>query len=55
VAAKITSHRADLRERLVHFLNPDQLTKWNAEVAKAKEFLGKNWQPSDVLPDRFVG
>ena len=36
----VGSHRADLREALERFLTPEQLTKWDAEVAKAKEFLG---------------
>jgi hypothetical protein len=29
-----------MREQVVKFLTPEQLTKWDAEVAKAKEFLG---------------
>ena len=29
------------RQRVVNFLNPDQLKTWDAEVAKAKEFLGQ--------------
>jgi periplasmic protein CpxP/Spy len=35
--------RADieLRQRVEAFLSADQLTKWDAEVAKAKEFLGQ--------------
>lgn len=41
VPKKITAHREGLRERVVNFLNPEQLNKWNAEVAKAKEFLGQ--------------
>ena len=36
----LRSHRAELREGLERFLNPEQLKKWDAEVAKAKEFLG---------------
>jgi periplasmic protein CpxP/Spy len=40
VIAKIKGARAPLRERVVAFLTPDQLTKWDAEVAKAKAFLG---------------
>jgi hypothetical protein len=28
------------RERLVNFLTPEQLTKWDKEVAKAKGILG---------------
>jgi hypothetical protein len=37
---QVAANRSALRERLVNFLNPEQLTKWDAEVAKAKEFLG---------------
>lgn len=38
---KIADNRAAIRERMVNFLSPEQLTKWDAEVAKAKEFLGQ--------------
>jgi protein CpxP len=41
IIAKVKEHRAEIRQRVVHFLTPDQLTKWDAEVAKAKEFLGQ--------------
>jgi len=40
VLKQIGANRTALRERLVNFLSPEQLTKWDAEVAKAKEFLG---------------
>lgn len=40
VMAKVKEARAPLRERLVAFLTPEQLTQWDAEVAKAKSFLG---------------
>src|SRR5881227_1295527 len=36
----IGSRRTELREALERFLNPEQLKKWDAEMAKAKEFLG---------------
>ena len=36
----LKSRRTELREGLERFLTPEQLTKWDAEVAKAKEFLG---------------
>jgi|SRR6516164_3508408 protein CpxP len=36
----VAANRSALRQRLVNFLSPEQLTKWDAEVAKAKEFLG---------------
>jgi periplasmic protein CpxP/Spy len=38
---KVADNRAAIRQRLVNFLTPEQLTKWDAEVAKAKEFLGQ--------------
>ena len=37
---KITSMRSSLRSEVVKFLTSQQLEKWDAEVAKAKEFLG---------------
>jgi periplasmic protein CpxP/Spy len=40
VIAKLKEVRAPLRERVVAFLTAEQLTKWDAEVAKAKAFLG---------------
>ena len=36
---KIAEHRSAIRERLERFLTPEQLTKWDSEVAKAKDFL----------------
>ncbi len=38
---KVADNRASIRQRLVNFLTPEQLTKWDAEAAKAKEFLGQ--------------
>ena len=40
VMAKLKAAREPLRQRLSNFLTPDQLSKWDAEVAKAKSFLG---------------
>ena len=37
----LRSQRTELRAGLERFLNPEQLKKWDAEVAKAKEFLGQ--------------
>ena len=37
---KVNDNRANLRQRLENFLTPEQLTKWDAEIAKAKEFVG---------------
>jgi predicted HTH transcriptional regulator len=41
IVAKVKEHRDEIRQRVTNFLSPDQLTKWDAEVAKAKEFLGQ--------------
>jgi periplasmic protein CpxP/Spy len=38
---RMASIRSTGREQLVKFLTPEQLTKWDAEVAKAKEFFGQ--------------
>jgi len=40
IIAKVKEHRDQIRQRVVNFLSPDQLTKWDAEMKKAKEFLG---------------
>lgn len=38
---KIGENRTALRQRLTNFLTPEQLSKWDAEVSKAREFLGQ--------------
>jgi len=38
---RVADNRASIRQRVVNFLTPEQLTKWDTEVAKAKEFLGQ--------------
>jgi len=38
---KVADSRESIRQRVVQFLTPDQLYKWDAEVAKAKDFLGQ--------------
>ena len=38
---KVAENRTAIRQRLVNFLTPDQLNKWDAEISKAKEFLGQ--------------
>ena len=43
---KVADNRSSIRERLVKFLTPEQLTKWDTEVAKAKEFLGQRMAAS---------
>ena len=40
IIAKVMANRTEIRQRVVKFLTPEQLTKWDTEVAKAKEFLG---------------
>ena len=41
VISKVVAHRDAIRERVVSFLSPEQLEKWDAEKAKAKDFLGQ--------------
>jgi periplasmic protein CpxP/Spy len=41
IMAKVKEHRGEIHERVAKFLNPEQLGKWDTEVAKAKEFLGQ--------------
>jgi predicted HTH transcriptional regulator len=41
IVAKVKDNREQIRQRIANFLSPDQLNKWNAEMAKAKEFLGQ--------------
>jgi len=41
IIAKVRANRDEIRQRVVSFLSPDQLSKWDSEVAKAKEFLGQ--------------
>lgn len=38
---KVAENRSAIRQRLVNFLTPDQLNKWDSEISKAKEFLGQ--------------
>jgi periplasmic protein CpxP/Spy len=39
IAQHLANSRTAGREKLTKFLTPEQLTKWDAEVAKAKDFL----------------
>ena len=41
IVAKVKEHRGEIHDRVAAFLNPEQLGKWDKEVAKAKEFLGQ--------------
>jgi periplasmic protein CpxP/Spy len=43
---KVADNRAAIRGRLVKFLTPEQLAKWDTEVAKAKDFLGQRMAAS---------
>jgi hypothetical protein len=40
IGTKLAAHRDAIRQRVVDFLSPEQLKKWDSELAKAKEFLG---------------
>ena len=40
IIKKLAAVRGSIREQVVKFLTPQQLEKWDAEIAKAKEFLG---------------
>lgn len=42
IGKEVLSHRDQIRQRVVAFLTPDQLKLWDAEVAKAKDFLGQH-------------
>jgi predicted HTH transcriptional regulator len=41
VIAKVVANRKGIRQRVVNFLSPEQLKKWDDEKAKAKDFLGQ--------------
>jgi periplasmic protein CpxP/Spy len=41
VLQRLADNRAAIRQRVVGILTPDQLTKWDSEVAKARDFLGQ--------------
>jgi hypothetical protein len=38
---KVTENRTAIRQRLENFLTPAQLTLWDAEMSKVREFLGQ--------------
>ena len=40
VIEKLVGARDQIREHVVKFLTPEQLTKWDAEMSKARTFLG---------------
>jgi periplasmic protein CpxP/Spy len=39
VVKKLAGARDQIREDVVHFLTPEQLAKWDVEMAKARTFL----------------
>ena len=41
IVKQVAANRDQLRQRLVNFLGPEQLKTWDAEISKAKEFLGE--------------
>ena len=41
VISTVVANRDAIRQRVVNFLSPEQLEKWDAEKAKAKDFLGQ--------------
>jgi ribosomal protein L9 len=42
IIKEVSGHRDQIRQRVVNFLNPEQLKKWDSEIAKAKDFLGQH-------------
>ena len=41
VISKVIANRDAIRQRVVSFLSPEQLKKWDDEKAKAQDFLGQ--------------
>jgi len=41
IVSKVVANRDAIRQRVVTFLSPEQLKKWDEEKAKAKDFLGQ--------------
>jgi hypothetical protein len=41
VISKVVANRDAIRQRVVTFLSPEQLKKWDDEKAKARDFLGQ--------------
>jgi predicted HTH transcriptional regulator len=44
VIKKLAAARDQIREHIEGFLTPDQLKKWDAEMSKARTFLGHPMQ-----------
>ena len=41
IAEKIAANRTSIRERVIAFLTPEQLKKWDASVANLRDSLGR--------------
>ena len=41
---KLVAARDQIRGHIINFLTPDQLKKWDAEMSKARSFLGHPMQ-----------
>ncbi len=44
VVRKLAAARDQIRAQIVNFLTPEQLEKWDAEMSKARNFLGHPMQ-----------
>ena len=42
IVKQVAGQRDQIRQRAMGFLTPDQMKMWDAEMAKAQEFLGQN-------------
>ena len=42
IIKEVSGQRDQIRQRVVNFLNPEQLKKWDTEIVKAKDFLGQH-------------
>ena len=42
IAKEVIGRRDKIRQRVVNFLNPEQLKTWDSEIVKAKDFLGQH-------------
>jgi hypothetical protein len=42
IAKQVAGQRNQIRQRVANFLTPEQMKMWDAEIVKAKEFLGQN-------------
>jgi periplasmic protein CpxP/Spy len=42
VSKELLARRDQIRQRVVGFLDADQLKMWDAEIVKAKDFLGQH-------------